>query len=89
MLILPVSLGVFCYGSAIGWVSPSMEQLQGESSPLGTGLTASEVAAVASLFCVGGLAGSLASGVLVDRLGRWWTGLIIAIPYAVSYEVML
>lgn len=68
----------------MGWVSPSLLVLQAPDSPLGAPLTDSESAWVASVLCIGALVGTPVFGLLGDKLGRRWAGLLIAVPYTVS-----
>lgn len=66
---LVVALGPLAFGYTLGYTSPIKDTLE-SPPPHGISLTSSENSLFGSLVNVGAMVGSIASGVLLDRIGR-------------------
>lgn len=70
-LTITVNLVTFCQGFSLGWVTPTLQILQSENSPLESGpITLEETILLGVLPAVGGLAGTLLFSILSNYLGR-------------------
>ena len=87
MLIL-ANLVAFAIGIAFGWPSPVLPKLSGkvdpDNNPLGRPATHSEESWIAGLAALGGIFGPLIVGVLVDKIGRKRTLLLLVLPMVTS-----
>lgn len=66
---LIVALGPLSFGYTLGYTSPIKDDLE-QHSPTGIGISSSENSLFGSLVNVGAMVGSIASGILLDRIGR-------------------
>lgn len=73
------------YGIACSWSSSSVLTLKSLETPINNGIpmTDSEIAWIASLLALGGLAGTILTGSLADIYGRKKTLLALAFPHFV------
>lgn len=70
----------FCHGLAFGWVSPLMQLLHSQDTPLYRPLTIEEISWIGANTCLGGLFGDLLAGFILDRVGRRWSMIIACVP---------
>lgn len=75
-----LSLGV---GSAMVWTSPYLAYLKSDESPLSRPITTDEAAMLGGIMPIGGLIGSFLYGRLADKVGRFWSLYLNAIPQIV------
>ncbi|XP_043500909.1 facilitated trehalose transporter Tret1-like isoform X1 [Polistes fuscatus] len=79
-----VNLSAMAYGTMVGWQSPSAPQLQSENSPIGTiAMTDEEVSWLSAIMCLGGTVATPMMGPLSEKLGRKFTGYLIAVPFVI------
>uniref|UniRef100_A0A146LSN9 Facilitated trehalose transporter Tret1 n=2 Tax=Lygus hesperus TaxID=30085 RepID=A0A146LSN9_LYGHE len=83
------NVAAFCIGNMLGWSSPVQPILESEDSPLGEPLTRQQFSWLSSINFLGGVAGTLFWGRLSDRIGRKYTGLTVAVPFAVGWSLIL
>lgn len=74
-------------GGYLGWTSPALPHLTGPSSPFP--VTVYQGSWIASLYTLGGIAGSLLSPLLIDRFGRKWSLLLFAIPQLAGWGLII
>lgn len=74
-------------GTALAWTSPVLPQLYEESSWLV--ITREQGSWVGSLLALGAIAGAVPSGPMADRLGRKKTLLILAVPFLLSWVIII
>ena len=80
----------FAHGCTTGWVSPYLPLMSSKTdTPLDMPLTTIQGSFVASVVCIGGLAGTPFYGALADKFGRKVSVLISAIPCAVKIKYLL
>ncbi|XP_015116376.1 facilitated trehalose transporter Tret1 [Diachasma alloeum] len=85
-----VNLAPFLSGVSYGWCSTTIPSLLREDTPLGTApLTASEGSWLVSSLAIGPLIIFMFSGSLCERFGRKATGLVIALPSATCWLLIL
>ncbi|XP_014251293.1 facilitated trehalose transporter Tret1-2 homolog [Cimex lectularius] len=82
------NMASFCIGTMLGWTSPMQPLLESSESPVGQ-LTREEISWAGSINFIGAIAGTLFWGRLSDWLGRKCTGLIVAVPFAVGWFIIL
>ncbi|XP_037298082.1 facilitated trehalose transporter Tret1-like [Manduca sexta] len=73
-----INLPVFAYGASIGWMSPMTLLLQGEHSPRGTPLTASEVSWMAAVAYLTSVPANYLVAFMGDKIGRKITLLFVS-----------
>lgn len=74
-------------GTGLSWSSPAIPQLQSENSTIPT--TASEGTWIASCLPIGALLGAIPTGILAEKIGRKQTAIFIAIPFIVSWLLVV
>lgn len=74
-------------GTALAWTSPVLPQLYEETSWLV--ITKEQGSWVGSLLALGAIAGAIPSGPMADRLGRKKTLLLLAIPFLLSWAIII
>ncbi|XP_055918558.1 facilitated trehalose transporter Tret1-like [Eupeodes corollae] len=72
----------FSYGISLGWITPMIYKLHSASSPLAFRISIEEASWIGSLSNVGGLAGTIFFGFLIDRVGRKICLYILPLPHA-------
>lgn len=77
---------MFCIGSSTGWNSPSSVKLMSEDSPIR--LNSSDVSTLMSLLAVGQLVAPPLNSLIVDRIGRKNTLLIVGLPLIISWSLI-
>lgn len=76
-----VNLLMVTHGICGGWMSPTIELLTSDKSPLESGkITMEEASWVASIICIGGLIGNILFGIMTNHFGRKVPLLFTAIP---------
>lgn len=75
-----IAIGV---GASIGWASPSLPLLQTDNSILSEPLTPEDASWVGSILALGALCGTLLFGWMSEKLGRFWSTLLTAVPQIV------
>lgn len=69
------------YGISCGWPSPNLPLLMSDDSPLPTGkLSIDEISWISGLICIGGIAGNLFFGYIMNNYGRKEPLIVIAVP---------
>nr|CAD7260354.1 unnamed protein product [Timema shepardi] len=81
------SLGCLCGGAVLGWTSPALPYLQGED--LNDSLTDDQGSWVGATAPLGALVGALPGGWLADTFGRKAMLLYLAVPYFVSWLMIV
>ncbi|GAB0086952.1 hypothetical protein DMENIID0001_011830 [Sergentomyia squamirostris] len=77
------------FGFVLSWTSPAIKLLQSEQSPLKSGpITTDQVSLMTAFMYVGCCLGTIAGGLLVNKLGRRISLLILVIPYAVGFVLI-
>lgn len=77
-------------GTVMGWPSVSIGTLQSEWTPLDSPISTLEISWVVSLFCVGGLVGTILFGLITNLVGRKMYLLLLAVPMIVrSFKIVL
>nr|CAD7596008.1 unnamed protein product [Timema genevievae] len=84
---LLASLGCLCGGAVLGWTSPALPYLQGED--LNDSLTDDQGSWVGATAPLGALVGALPGGWLADTFGRKAMLLYLAVPYFVSWLMIV
>lgn len=78
---ISVNLVTFCHGFNFGWVSPSLQILQSENSPLTTGpITTQQTMLIGVLSPIGGLIGTIMFSILSHYIGRVNALSLLAFP---------
>lgn len=81
---IAANLLIVGYGTSCGWPSVSFATLQSEQTPLDNGpLTTEQISWIVSIFCFGGLLGTLLFGAMANVIGRKSFVLLMAIPQIV------
>lgn len=84
-----VNLIMFAHGLIIGWVSPAIQKLMSENTPLISGpLTNEQISWIASINFFGALFGSFSSGYFTSTMGSKRSALILAIPSVVFWMLI-
>lgn len=81
-------MAAFCIGNMLGWTSPAQLVLESADSPVGQ-LTRSQFSWVGSMNFLGGVAGTLFWGRISDGIGRKRTSLLVALPFAIGWSLIL
>lgn len=81
-----VNILIFSHGIGLGWITPVLYNMQfdAEESMLGVTISAEQISWIGSLLAIGGLIGNFLSGVLLARIGRRKTLIVLPIPHVVS-----
>lgn len=80
-----VNLATSTFGLFEGWINTNIILLQSDDTPLPTGKISMEAASwLASIQCIGALAGNICFGWIINRYGRRLPLIIIAVPLVVS-----
>jgi hypothetical protein len=66
------------------WTSPYLAYLKSEESPLSKPMTPKEAGELGGIMPIGGLIGSILYGRLADKVGRFWSLYLNAIPQIVT-----
>ncbi|XP_055307619.1 facilitated trehalose transporter Tret1-like isoform X2 [Sitodiplosis mosellana] len=82
-----ICLGAAAAGTGLAWTSPVLDQLKSFNSPIV--ITKDEGTWIASFLAIGAIIGAVPSGILADKLGRKKTAIIIAVPYIISYLLIV
>lgn len=78
------------YGTELGWISPMQPMLTSESPPIGTNpMTLETIAWLGSISHLGSVVGTLLWCVIADCFGRKLATAVIAVPYTVSWTLIL
>lgn len=80
-------MGMLCTGFVFGWTGPALPLLLAPDSPIK--VTTDQIPIVASLVSFGSLPGAILCSLIIDRLGRKKPLLLTAIPYLVSYIILI
>uniref|UniRef100_A0A182S7B0 Major facilitator superfamily (MFS) profile domain-containing protein n=1 Tax=Anopheles maculatus TaxID=74869 RepID=A0A182S7B0_9DIPT len=74
-----------------GWSSSALPTLQAPTgSPLEYGvITQQQASWIGGALCLGGIAGTLVGGAIVDRIGRKWTAWIAGLPLVVCWALVI
>lgn len=79
----------FCHGLAFGWVSPLMKLLYSTDTPLYRPITIDELSWIGANVCLGGLFGDVFAGILLDRIGRKRTMILICLPQIALWVIAI
>lgn len=81
------TLGALAAGTVLAWTAPVLAKLQAPDSwlPLGE----SEGSWVASLMTIGACVGAVPAGAITERFGRKGTMLLLAVPFTISWLLIL
>lgn len=83
-----MNLVTFCHGYNFGWVSPSLQILQSENSPLPSGpITTHQTMLIGVLSPIGGLIGTILFSALSHYLGRINSISLLALPNMVCMHL--
>lgn len=82
-----VCLGAAAAGTGLAWTSPVLDQLKTPDSEIP--ITKDEGTWIASMLAIGAIIGAVPSGILADQLGRKKAAIIIAVPYIISYLLIV
>lgn len=75
-----VNILTFSHGLGFGWISPLIRLLQSDDTPMSRPITTEELSWIGAWVCVGGVIGNIFGGLVIDRIGRKLTILLIALP---------
>lgn len=92
-----VSFAAISAGTALGWTSPVLSQLTpvvengttSSNSTDGFTITAEEGSWVGSFLAIGAFLGALPAGVLAEKIGRKYTTMSLALPYLLSWTLII
>lgn len=95
-----VSIAAISAGTALGWTSPVLVQLvpavdnttsapAASNSTDGFTLTSEEGSWVGSFLAIGAFLGALPAGVLAEKIGRKYTTMSLAVPYLLSWALII
>lgn len=74
------------HGTAIGWTSPFLPNLQSVETPLESGpITDKESSWIGSILCLGAIVGTFLFGWMADRFGRKISACVVALPQMVNF----
>ncbi|XP_034667866.1 facilitated trehalose transporter Tret1-like [Drosophila subobscura] len=77
-----VNIITFGHGFGVGWLSPTLAKIQSPDSPLDFAVNIDEISWLGSMIGIGGMAGNLTIGLLLERIGRKLCIYMLAGPYA-------
>lgn len=80
-------MGAAAAGTGLSWTSPVLDQLKSGNSRIT--ISAEEGTWIASLLPIGAIIGAVPSGYLADKLGRKKAAILIAIPYIISFLLIV
>lgn len=83
-----VNLLSLAYGISVGWAAPNTVLFLSEQSPIGM-LNSGQISWIASILCIGGLAGTIIFGCIVDIFGRKIVMISIAVPQIAANILVL
>lgn len=92
-----VSFAAISAGTALGWTSPVLSQLTPavengttpSNSTDGFTITTEEGSWVGSFLAIGAFLGALPAGVLAEKIGRKYTTMSLALPYLLSWALII
>lgn len=73
----------------MGWLSPTLTKIQGPDTPLDFQVNIDEISWLGSMLGLGSLCGNLTVAILLERMGRKFCIYLLAVPYAVSIQIIL
>ncbi|KAL5281944.1 hypothetical protein ACFFRR_005312 [Megaselia abdita] len=85
---LAVNIMTLSHGIQLGWLSPMILFLQSDRSPLDHSITADESSWIGSCLSLGGLLGNFIFGLLLDKIGRKKTVLLLPIPHIILWIIV-
>ncbi|XP_014276402.1 facilitated trehalose transporter Tret1 [Halyomorpha halys] len=84
------NLSAFCVGTMLGWTSPMQPLLESDPPPVGSiPMTREEISWIGSINFIGAIAGTFIWGRISDRIGRKTTALIVGLPFAFGWTIIL
>lgn len=87
---LAVTIGAFAAGSVLSWTSAAFPMLKDNSTQiLPEPITESQEGWVGSLLAIGALIGAFPAGILAEKIGRKWTIVGLAIPFIISWIIII
>lgn len=84
-LIIAADITIFTYGMQTGWMSPSIQVLQGPNSPSGYPLSDYEISWIAGTVTIVAVFFCLGFSVVCDRYGRRMSLVLVAVTQAVRF----
>lgn len=72
----------------LGWLSPMILFLQSKETPIDHPITADEASWIGSCLSLGGLAGNFLFGLLLNKIGRKKTVLLLPIPHIILWAII-
>lgn len=82
-----VCMSAAAAGTGLSWTSPVNNQLSAPDSIIK--VTGDQLTWVAAFLPIGAIVGAVPSGILADKLGRKKTAMLIAIPYIISWILIV
>ncbi|XP_037050237.1 facilitated trehalose transporter Tret1-like [Bradysia coprophila] len=90
LAVVCVNLVSFCQGFSIGWVSPSLQVLRSENSPLDSGpITLLETILLGAIPLLGGFIGIVLFSILTNHFGRITTITLLAFPNMAFWIILI
>lgn len=77
------TLGAFSLGNALGWSSPTLTPLKRSM-----GLSDEDISWAASVMTLGAASANILVALLLDRIGRKWTMLLVACPWVMGWFLL-
>lgn len=74
-------------GTGLSWTSPVLDQLKAPDSKIL--ITKDQGTWIAATLAIGAIIGAVPSGILADKLGRKKAAILIAIPYIISWVLVI
>ncbi|KAL0276887.1 UNVERIFIED_CONTAM: hypothetical protein PYX00_004355 [Menopon gallinae] len=88
--MVSVTLGAFAVGTSLSWTSPALPLLSNSTtSPLEEDITDDEGMWIGSLLAIGALIGAFPAGYLADTVGRKLTLAGLALPFILSWLLII